>query len=398
MKPATVNVVNLPLRRNCTRSSVTKSFLKRFVRRFQGKWAQCAGLWSGLALVIGTGGCASHRPAPLLIEHQAMAVPASCSATRISLKLVTYNVWGLPSWMTGARPGRYPEIARELERLNPDVILLQEAWTANARKSAPANGRWAMARATGQHTFFQQSGLVTLSRWPIIGGEFYPFSRAAYLDRFVNKGVLKVTVRLPGGQVLNVWNVHLQEGRWPELRLAQVRELVSRVQAAADGQIADLVGGDFNCTPESPSFRELVNSLGPSVQQLGGADPFVTWDGLSAKPGAGQTLDHIFIRELTMFQDSQAAPRRVFAAASMAQRLSDHLGIETVVNLSIAPGLAGADGPSPVSSPSPAFATGRAATGGGDRYENLPTVFSELFFHSQPDSMSVVKVIILPEK
>ena len=266
-----------------------------------------------------------------------MAAPAGYPEEGLRFKLVTYNIWGLPSWMTGARPGRYPRIARELERLNPDIILLQEAWTAKARKSAPASGRWAIARAAGQHTFFQQNGLVTLSKFPILGGEFYPFSHAAFPDRFVNKGVLKVTVQLARGQAFNVWNVHLQEGDWPEIRLSQVRELLSHVQAAEDGQIADLVGGDFNCTPESPLCRELVNSLGASVQQLGGADPFVTWDGLSAKRCAGQTIDHIFIRKRTTFQNLQAVPRVAFATTSLAERLSDHLGIEAVVNLRPAP-------------------------------------------------------------
>ena len=319
---------------------------------------------AGLALVIESGGCASHRPAPLLVEPQTMSVAAGNSEGALSLKLVTYNIWGLPSWMTGARPGRYPRIARELERLDPDIILLQEAWTAKARKAAPANGHWAIARAAGQHTFFQQSGLVTLSKWPIIGGEFYPFSHAAFPDRLVNKGVLKVTLRLPGGQVLNVWNVHVQEGRSAKLRLSQVRELVSRVQATEDGQIADLVGGDFNCTPDSPACRELANSLGPSVQQLGGADTFVTWDGLSAKPGRGQTIDYIFIRPRTIFQNLRAVPRVAFAAASLVQRLSDHFGIEAVVDLSVAPSLARAVGPQIESSPLPTVGAGRGGYAG----------------------------------
>jgi endonuclease/exonuclease/phosphatase family metal-dependent hydrolase len=319
-----------------------------------------------LALVIGVDGCASSRPAPLLVEHQVMAVPASCSYKGLSLKLVTYNIWGLPSWMTGARPGRYPRIARELERLDPDIILLQEAWTAKARKAAPDNGRWALARAAGQHSFFQQSGLVTLSKCPIVGGEFYPFSRAAFPDRFVKKGVLKVTIQLAEGQVLNVWNVHLQEGSSSEIRRSQVRELVSRVQAAEDGQIADLVGGDFNCTPESPLCRELANSLGPSVQQLGDTDAFVTWDGLSAKRSAGRTIDYIFIRDRTPCQDVQAGQHVAFTAATMEQRLSDHLGIEAVVNLSPAPSLTGAISPRQESSTMPTVAGGEASYGGGD--------------------------------
>jgi endonuclease/exonuclease/phosphatase family metal-dependent hydrolase len=326
--------------------------------QFVRQTARVAGAFAGLALVIGAGGCASIRPAPLLVEHQVTAAPANCSDEGLRLKLVTYNIWGLPSWMTGQSTGRYRQIAHELERLDPDFILLQEVWTPEARISAPDNGRWASGRAAGQHTFFQQSGLVTLSKCPIIGGAFYPFSRSAFPDRFVNKGALKVTVHLAGGKVLNVWNVHLQEGGSPEIRQSQVRELVSWVHAAQDGQIADLVGGDFNCTPESSLCGELVNSLGPSIQQLGGADPFVTWDGLSAKPGAGQTIDYIFIRECTPYRDVQASQHVAFTAPSRKQRLSDHLGIEAVVNLSPAPSLAGPVSPLLESSPTPSDAGG----------------------------------------
>jgi len=299
--------------------------------------------------------------------------------TGFDLKLVTYNVWGLPSWMTGAQRGRYPRIARELQRLDPDFILLQEAWTAKARKAAPADGRWGLARADGQHTFFQQSGLVTLSKCPILGGEFYPFSRAAYLDRFVNKGVLKVTVQLPDGQLLNIWNVHLQEGRWSDTRQSQVLELVARVRAAEDGQIADLVGGDFNCTPESPMGQELARSLGASVVQLGGVEPFVTWDGLSTKPGAGKKIDYVFVRERAIFRDLQAVPRVVFAAAKPEQRLSDHLGIEAVMNLSPAIALAGAVRPLPESLPLPTVAGDRAPWSEPWLAEESPAAISSVF-------------------
>jgi endonuclease/exonuclease/phosphatase family metal-dependent hydrolase len=242
--------------------------------------------------------------------------------------------------MTGAQSGRYPRIARELERLDPDVILLQEAWTAQARESAPANGHWSIARAAGQHTFFQQNRLMTLSRFPIIGGQFYPFSQAAFPDRFVNKGVLKVTVRLAEGQVLNIWNVHLQDGGSLAVRLSQVRELVARVSSAEDGQIADLVAGDFNCTPGSPLYRELSKAFGSSAQELSGNAPFVTWDGLSSKPGSGETLDHIFVRRRSPFQSVGASPSVAFSAARRQDRLSDHFGIEAVINLSHEPGLA----------------------------------------------------------
>ena len=335
--------------------------LLRSVSQFQVKLVCCGGLVASLALVIETGGCASHRPAPLVVALPSVRAPAINEERRLSLKLVTYNIWGLPSWMTGARSGRYPQIARELERLDPDIILLQEAWTAEARKSAPANGHWAIARAAGQHTFFQQSGLMTLSRFPIIGGEFYPFLRGAFPDRLMNKGVLKVTVRLSGGRVLNIWNVHLQDGGPPEIHRSQTRELVSRVQAAEDGQVADLVGGDFNCTPDSSCCSELASSLGPSVQQLGGAEPFVTWDGLSREAGAGQTLDYIFIRARRPLLELRATPCVAFAATSQEHRLSDHFGIQARVDLSPVASLSEAVGPIHDSHSGWSIAAGRGA-------------------------------------
>jgi hypothetical protein len=121
--------------------------------------------------------------------------------------------------------------------------------------------------------------------------------------------------------------------------------LVSHVQAAEDGQIADLVGGDFNCTPESPFFQELHQALGPTVYELGGDNPFVTWNNLSAKPGAGQTLDYIFVREHQVLQSVEAFARVAFTGSSPAQQLSDHLGLEAVVKLSPSVGLAGLNRP-----------------------------------------------------
>jgi endonuclease/exonuclease/phosphatase family metal-dependent hydrolase len=307
---------------------------KQFVGLFLEKLAAFAASLTGVTLVLETSGCASGRSAPVLVAHPIAPAPADNPDCGLNLKLLTFNIWGLPSWMTGARSGRYPQIARELERLNPDIVLLQEAWTAKAREAAPADGPWSVARAFGQHSFFQQSGLMTLSRFPIVGGKFYPFTRAAFPDNFVNKGVLKVIVRLPGGSLVNVWNVHLQDGGTPALKLSQVRELVAHVQAAEDGQMADLVGGDFNCTPESSLYRQLETEIGPSVYELAGMKAFVTYDGLSAKPGAGRTLDYFFVRGRAGSQRVEGVPRLVFAGANRAQRLSDHLGVEAVVGFS----------------------------------------------------------------
>lgn len=295
---------------------------------------------AGLALVLHTSGCASHRPAAVVVEHQVPAARTSRSEPDLNFKLITYNIWGLPSWMTGAAKGRYPKIERELEHLDADFVLLQEAWTGKARTAVPRQGPWAIARAAGQHSFFQQSGLVTLSKFPIVGGRFYPFTHAAFPDRLVNKGVLKITVQLPDGHLLNVWNAHLDAGA-ERARAAQVTELLAHIETASDGQIADLVAGDFNSTPDSPEYRKLAKSLGQNLQQAAGATPFVTWDNLSARPDAGQTLDYVFLRPRMGSQLRETETEVAFGAPTLKQRLSDHLGLETTVSL--IPGAALAD-------------------------------------------------------
>jgi endonuclease/exonuclease/phosphatase family metal-dependent hydrolase len=168
-----------------------------------------------------------------------------------------------------------------------------------------------------------------------------PFPAGPFLIVSSTKVCSKVTVKLGPGLVLNIWNVHLQDGGPLGVRQSQVRELVSLVQGADDNQIADVVGGDFNCTPGSALCQELENSLGPSVVQLGNIAPFITWDALSPKPGAGETLDYIFVHRRVSLQNLEAVTQVAFTAPTQKQRLSDHLGIESVLRLRPADDLAG---------------------------------------------------------
>lgn len=72
----------------------------------------------------------------------------------------------------------------------------------------------------------------------------------------------------------------------------------------------------------------------------------MTWNNLSAKPGAAQTLDYIFIREHRALQILDAFAQVAIASSGPALQLSDNLGLEAVVNLSPGTGLlAGLIGP-----------------------------------------------------
>jgi endonuclease/exonuclease/phosphatase family metal-dependent hydrolase len=173
-----------------------------------------------------------------------------------------------------------------------------------------------------------QNGLLTLSKYPIVSSEIKHFSQATLPDSLMHKGALKVTILVGANQRFNIWNVHLQDGASPKVRSRQLGELIKWVHEAHDGQVADIVGGDFNFTPGSSGFRQVVAEIGPDIHQLAGDSVFSTWDDL--KPGAqtGEALDHIFVKVRQGEAGIGAYSRRIFAASRQQDRFSDHMGME----------------------------------------------------------------------
>ncbi|HXP61503.1 MAG TPA: endonuclease/exonuclease/phosphatase family protein [Dongiaceae bacterium] len=292
--------------------------------------------WLCLLCVIASG-CVGGRPSRVRIQAgRTCAARESQGSSPVSLKVTTFNVWGLPAWLNGASADRYGKISHDLARLGSDVVLLQEVWTRRSFEvlSEQANGAsrtWWTADARRKGGLLGQNGLLTLSRFPIKGAWFRRFSASRLPDSLANKGALKVTLELGPGQRVTIWNVHLQDGTSGRVRSRQIAELIRWVEQAQDGQFADIVGGDFNFTPESSEFRRFAAAIGPSVPQLANEVALPTWDGLKSAPGAGQVIDHIFVRMRQPAADLRAGQHRVFTASRRADRLSDHMGVEAVV-------------------------------------------------------------------
>jgi endonuclease/exonuclease/phosphatase family metal-dependent hydrolase len=253
------------------------------------------------------------------------------------LEVLTYNIHGLPRWLGGPRPGQFERIAAAIESEEAHLVLLQEAWTSAARKAVPRNGDWSVATGLRAGNLFQQSGLITASRLPMIGGEFRRFGRASLPDSLVEKGALKVTLELPDGQRVNVWNVHLQAGRAAEVRAHQVAELIRWVRAADDGQVMDLVGGDFNCTPDSAEYQHMIAHLGTDVRHLARQPHVPTFPEPGASAKSGRTLDYVFCSPRERARVTSAQSEIVFDARRAADRLSDHLGVRVSLAVQIPP-------------------------------------------------------------
>ena len=177
---------------------------------------------------------------------------------RAELTLATWNVnqWPIPL--------RAPRDRRRLESVVAairgfDVVCLQECWSRAARgirRVFPASFAGHTRSAWGFG-----SGLLTLSRHPVVSGCHARFERAVAPDALAAKGMTLATVDIPGFGPLCVVNTHLQAWRGREVRRVQVEQLGRFVAARATGSATALVG-DFNARRGSPEIGHLHDVLG----------------------------------------------------------------------------------------------------------------------------------------
>ncbi|MCL4176921.1 MAG: sphingomyelin phosphodiesterase [Verrucomicrobia bacterium] len=293
-------------------------------------------LLPGLLLVLW--GCVSPNSSNVQIRHAATAARSGPGQEgQTELRVLTYNIWGLPAWINGANPSRYARIARELEARAPEFILLQEVWSEHAREAVPAEAGWSVASSPARNLFLRRSGLVTLSRHPIVDAEFHAFRAGTWPDSLVGKGALRITVELAGSLRLNVWNVHLQAGDARDIRLRQIAELAAWVRQAEQGQGADIIAGDFNCTPDSEEYRQLTRLLGTDAHPPESQPHFVTYDGCRSDAADARTLDYVFLRLRQSHVSCTASVAPAMDADRPEDRLSDHLAVEADLRLEIAP-------------------------------------------------------------
>lgn len=286
----------------------------------------------GLALVLW--GCAPPRFHSVQVRHDShIPVYGPTPASPSQLRLVTYNVWGLPAWINRVKPTRYARIARELEARTPEFILLQEVWSERAREAVPTEAGWSVASSRDRSLFLRRGGLVSMSRYPIVDAEFHAFRAGAWPDSLVRKGALRMTVELDNTLRLNVWNVHLQAGRASRIRSRQIVELTSWVQQAGNGQVADIIAGDFNCTPDSEEYAQLKQLLGADAHQLASQPHFITYDGGRSDAAVARTLDYVFLRWRQSHVSCTVSVAPALDAARIEDRLSDHLAVEADVRL-----------------------------------------------------------------
>jgi endonuclease/exonuclease/phosphatase (EEP) superfamily protein YafD len=206
--------------------------------------------------------------------------PTHATSATHRLRVMTINV--------RAGNARYDDVRAEIERLDPDIVFLPESTDLWAAALAPLRARYAYVidgKSASVFSLFLFSRLplsdASIIRLPQSGG--FP----AVVARVCSEGADNdmACIRLIGIHPPPPMTAALAAGRDATLNA------VSTLVAGSDADRTILLG-DFNCTPWSPVFRDLVTATGlRSTAAGGGLTP--TW--FSRRLPLGLMIDHVLV-------------------------------------------------------------------------------------------------------
>ncbi len=232
----------------------------------------------------------------------------------MKIRLLSWNVHGLPAPITRHRAQRLRRIAAQVDAQRPDVVALQEAWAGSLAILATALPAWTplfhRTRAGGA-----AGGLLVLvpkrGDWDADPAtlRFRRYSHSAprhrvwEADGLAGKGALFVRLA-HRAQQRHLWlaNTHLQSryraNAYEQIRHAQLHELTRWVHEHGVATPM-LLCGDFNTPADDDPLYEHIAALGSDLtrpereRRAGGATNFplqaeAGWiDYVIARPAAG---------------------------------------------------------------------------------------------------------------
>lgn len=240
------------------------------------------------------------------------------AAAALALKALTFNAAGIP--LVHERVSeRVVEAARRVKAEGYDLVGLQELWfDGDAAAFQREAGLEGSARAGGP---WFGSGLMVLSRWPVVATAHAAFSAVRPSLRhplegeaLADKGWLMARVATPKGE-LDVYSAHTVAD-YPEahnrfIRLTELYELSEAIREHSAGR-AFVVLGDLNSGRGDPEFDAFMDLLGlADACEPRGREA-------CADPDRTRRIDHILTA-------SPLAAKGTLVLAG-EPRLSDHFG------------------------------------------------------------------------
>jgi hypothetical protein len=238
-------------------------------------------------------------------DAQPLSAPSAPDAMK-GLSVMAYNIEGLPWPLAPDRSAAFSGIEERLRDLRlrgqqPQVLVLEEAFTPGARAVGRASGYRSVAVGKGGMAF--GSGLEIATELPILGVKRFTYRDCAGFDCLAAKGALLATIGLAKGVQLQIAATHLNshkasgsdDSHANQAYFAQVDELSRFILANRDPKLPLLVVGDFNTYPptrraylarESQLWRadDALDRMGVNVWRGKDRQFFASGGSVSVKP------------------------------------------------------------------------------------------------------------------
>lgn len=285
-------------------------------------------------------------------------VPAvGAGKKEIILKVLTLNTWMIPGQRKMAA-ARAQAIGRQIGKY--DLVALQETFTAGMRKTIATTtkrlGNKFFNRYQRSPIGKLNSGKFTLSKLPIVHSVFKQFQNCSGIQCMAGKGILYIQAQLPSGDLIDVFNTHLQANERDMLtRRWQLVELSMFIEKINNGERPAIFMGDFNVIAQISEYQNLVDAL-PEFMDVWNStyphSPGYTWNPevnnwayyTHEESFIKQRLDYIFIRNGKKLKwkiaDTKIAMNQKIPWDSPDGRrnyifASDHFGVEATLELHI---------------------------------------------------------------
>ncbi len=189
---------------------------------------------------------------------------------KVSLSIISYNVWGLPIWLPGIKKKkRFPKIIENLKKTSADIVCLQETFDFGFRKKHLSklkdtytfNKNYLVNRKSKFMKFDKFGGLTTLSKVKVLEETFYQFDfidGMSKVEKDGGKGFMLTKLKTPVGPIYII-NVHLLSGedtKKEKFRLSQVKKIKSIADSLNVFDFPTFLCGDLNTVHPSRDGKQ----------------------------------------------------------------------------------------------------------------------------------------------
>jgi endonuclease/exonuclease/phosphatase family metal-dependent hydrolase len=272
----------------------------------------------------------------LLFAAAACGGEDAVTPTPITLKVATINLRHDSDWWQD----RFPLIADEIARLDPDLIGMQEIEIA-IDQSAALLGLLESRTPTRYHLYQElKTGLLAISGEGIGILSRFPIEATAVHDLQYGRPAVFARVRAAADRSVDFYNTHLHHEGGDEVRRPQMEAVLDFI-GATSGQNPAILTGDMNATDDSATIATavaggLIDSFravhGDRTAAIGATSPIVL-----AKTPVEQRptrrIDYVFARPGGARIEVLGSTVAFTRTASSGLYPSDHLGVMTTLRL-----------------------------------------------------------------